>query len=261
MKSLISTTAIAALSLGLPALAQAQSSYHDETYNAHQACKKNEDKRQILGGLAGAVLGGVLGSQVSGNGARSEGSAIGAVVGGAAGFGLADKTVDCDPVYPESNTATYGGSYPAQNYPSHTSGGTYYGGATTVSQPVYTDQVTYSNHPVYSQPSYGAGAVNYGTTYDTGTTTYQPYTSHNTQSYTVSSPSYTQSYPAQTYQTQGYQTQSHPPVQNYQTQSYQTVTQTPSYHTTTYTRPVSRTTNVYGGARHYHGSYACTAPH
>ena len=34
---------------------------------------------QLLGGLIGATAGGVFGSQVSGNGARTEGSAIGAV--------------------------------------------------------------------------------------------------------------------------------------------------------------------------------------
>ncbi len=239
MKKLISTTAIAALTLGLPSLAQAQSSYYGgETYNAHEACKKGEDKRQVIGGLAGAVLGGVVGSQVSGNGARTEGSAIGAVLGGLAGAGIADKSIDCDPVYNEGRT--YGTSYPSHGT---TYGGTSYGttyGSTTVSQPVYQDQVTYSNHPVYTQPTYGAGAVNYGTTYNTGTVTYQPYTSHSTQSYTVSQPSYTTSYPAQT---------------------YQTVAPTPTYHTTSYTRPVSRTTSYYGGGRHYHGSYACTAPH
>jgi len=239
MKKLISTTAIAAISLGLPALAQAQSYHQGAPYNAHEVCKKNEDKRQIVGGLAGAVLGGIVGSQVSANGARTEGSAIGAVVGGLAGAGIADKIVDCDPVYPE-RPVSYGSTYPSQTH--HT---------TTVSQPVYQDQVTYSSHPVYSQPSYGAGAVNYGTTYNTGSVTYPPYTSQPAQSYTVSSP---------TYANPTYSGQSYPPVQNYQTQSYQTVTSTPTYHTTNYTRPVFRPAN-YGGPRHYHGRYACNELH
>jgi len=256
MTKLIAAAASAALTLGLPVLipfgAQAQSPHYGEShnapYNAHEACKKNEDKRQILGGLAGAVVGGVFGSQVSGNGARSEGSAIGAVLGGLAGAGIADKTVDCDPVYDErgqgyqSSPTSYPAGYGGQTY------GTTYSGGSTVHQPVYTDQVTYSNHPVYSQPTYGAGAVNYGTTHNTGTVTYPPYTqpqprqAPRTQSYTVSSPTYSGSYGS-----------SYP--------QYRTVPATPAYHTTTYRRPVSRTTVRHSGRRHYHGSYACIEPH
>jgi len=60
MTKLFSAAASAALTLGLPVLipfgAQAQSPHYGEShnapYNAHEACKKNEDKRQILGGLA-----------------------------------------------------------------------------------------------------------------------------------------------------------------------------------------------------------------
>ncbi len=240
MKKLISSTAVAALSLCLPAMAQAQT-YYGETYNAHEACKKNEDKRQIIGGVAGAVVGGVLGSQLAANGARSEGSALGAVVGGLAGAGIADKTVDCDPVYETSqygSTSSYGTSHGGSAY------NTSYG-----SQPVYTDTVTYSSHPVYTQPTYGAGAVSYGTSYDTGSVTYQPYTSHSNRSYAVSQPTYT----APIYTT----TQAYP---SYQTRSYQTVAPSPTYQTTTYTRPVSYSTNSYG-ARHYHGSYACSSHH
>jgi len=68
MKTLLSSTAaILAISI-TPALAAANSN----GYDAHERCKKNEDTRQVLGGVAGAVLGGVVGSQVSGNGARTD---------------------------------------------------------------------------------------------------------------------------------------------------------------------------------------------
>jgi len=39
-----------------------------------------------------------LGSQVSGNGARTEGSVLGAVLGGAAGAAIADGNNDCDKI-------------------------------------------------------------------------------------------------------------------------------------------------------------------
>ena len=258
MQKFITTTAIAALTLGLPIVAQAQSSYNNSGY-AHQACKNKEDNRQILGGLAGAVVGGVFGSQVSGNGARTEGSAIGAVVGGLAGAGIADKMIDCDPVY-ESQTQTssypsYGttSSYPASyqttsSYPSNTA---------------YADQVTYSNHPVYNEPSYGAsygtGAVTQGTTYSTGTTSYPTY----------QQPTYQQP----TYQTAGYQSTSNyqtvPSAQVYNTSYSQSYTQ-PSTQTysRTYAQPV-RYVAPYRSTQqprqqtgfHRHGSYGCSANH
>jgi len=51
-----------------------------------------------VAGAIGAVLGGVLGSQVSGNGARTEGSVLGAVLGGVAGAAIADGNNDCDKI-------------------------------------------------------------------------------------------------------------------------------------------------------------------
>ena len=84
------STLVAALALA-PAMASANS-------NAHERCKADEDNRQILGGLAGAVLGGVLGSQIAGRGARTEGSFIAGTIGALAGAGIADKSIDCDPV-------------------------------------------------------------------------------------------------------------------------------------------------------------------
>lgn len=204
MKHIISSTALVMALSMTPALAAANS--FGSQNNAHERCKNDENNRQVLGGLAGAVAGGVLGSQVSGNGARTEGSAIGAVLGGLAGVGIADKTIDCDPVFdtPEHQTPVYqgpayqtpqyqtsGSTYPAGSYPaaSTTYGNsqgqlgarTYasapsYGSAQTYggSQPIYEDRVTVSNHPVYSNPSYGAGGVSQGSTYSEGTVSYPP---------------------------------------------------------------------------------------
>ena len=185
MKHLISTTASIAAICMLPTLAAANS--YNSGYTAHEKCKQSEDNRQILGGLAGAVAGGVFGSQVSGNGARTEGSAIGAVLGGLAGAGIADKSIDCDPVYDSSSSGyapaptsqygstNYGSSSSYNTAPSHSSTTTTYGSSGySGSQPYYEDRVTTSNHPVYSDPNYGAGAVSQGYTQSAGTVTYPP---------------------------------------------------------------------------------------
>ena len=204
MKHIISSTALVMALSMTPALAAANNFGGQE--NAHERCKRDEDTRQVLGGLAGAVAGGVFGSQVSGNGARTEGSAIGAVLGGLAGVGIADKTIDCDPVYDTGVHQTSGvshpvgshptGSYPQGSYPTSSTtygGGTQsYGSSTTygnTQQPIYEDRITVSNHPVYSDPTYGAGGVSQGTTYSSGTVSYPP-SGNNSQyaSQTYSSP-------------------------------------------------------------------------
>ena len=179
MKHIISSTALVMALSMTPALAAANSFGGQE--NAHERCKRDEDTKQVLGGLAGAVVGGVVGSQVSGNGARTEGSAIGAVLGGLAGVGIADKAIDCDPVYDNDVYQSSGAGHPAGSYP--TSSTTYGGGSQTYGssttyqgspQPIYEDRVTVSNHPVYSDPTYGAGGLSQGTTYSAGSVTYPP---------------------------------------------------------------------------------------
>ena len=110
---------------------------------------------QLIGGLIGATAGGVFGSQVSGNGARTEGSAIGAVVGGIAGLALAggnnnnrsNNTTYSQPVYSSAPRTVY--TSPSQ--PVY-SGNTQYPATTTYSQPVYSQ-------PVYSQPVYSRPVV------------------------------------------------------------------------------------------------------
>ncbi len=275
MKTLISSTAaILAISM-TPALAAANSN----GYDAHERCKKNENSRQVLGGVAGAVLGGVVGSQVSGNGARTEGSAIGAVLGGLAGVGIADKTVDCDPVY--ETTETVYSSQPTTQYGTTQYGNTQYGtpqpapvqyGTTSYgttsshsgTQPYYEDRVTVSNHPVYSDPYYGAGAVSQGSTYSTGTVSYPPAGNNSQYAYqTYDSAQGARDLTAPYYGASQPVTQqvvySQPAVQ-------QTVYTQPASHSTVYTQP-ARAKHVRPHRRraasrvHYHGRYSCDMGH
>jgi len=96
-KKTLAAVALAAATFATPALAHAQN-YSTTSYNSYNDdCRTNIDE-QVLAGAVGAVLGGVLGSQVSGNGARTEGSVLGAVLGGAAGAAIADGSNDCDKI-------------------------------------------------------------------------------------------------------------------------------------------------------------------
>ena len=268
MKHLVSTTAIGLAVCMTPAIAAANS--YNSGYNAHEACKRSEDNRQVLGGLAGAVAGGIFGSQVSGNGARTEGSAIGAVLGGLAGAGIADKTIDCDPVYPESNTGyvpttsqhgatpQYGSSYgTAQSYGSTSSH--------SGSQGQYEDRVTVSNHPVYSEPYYGAGAVSEGQTYSAGTVTYPPSGNNSQYARTAySAPSYQA--PA-TYQAPVTATRQYVHTRVTTTRTYSQVR--PVSQRVVYTAPAqtsytSHRPHKVRRARHrnhYHGKYSCDMGH
>lgn len=276
MKHLISTTASIAAICMLPTLAAANS--YNSGLTAHEKCKQSEDNRQILGGLAGAVAGGVFGSQVSGNGARTEGSAIGAVIGGLAGAGIADKSIDCDPVYDTSSSGyapastsqygstNYGSSTSYNTAPSHSSTSTYGSSGYSGSQPYYEDRVTTSNHPVYSDPYYGAGAVSQGYTNSAGTVTYPP-SGNNSQyaSSTYSAPSY--GAPAPT-------TRQYVPLPVTTTRQYvstpvatsRSYVQAPAAHRVVYTAPV-RTGYVQHRPHrtqrrsHYHGRYSCDMGH
>ena len=280
MKFFITATALITAASMMPTTAMANS--FGSEYNAHERCKKDEDNRQVLGGLAGAVIGGVVGSQVSGNGARTEGSAIGAVVGGLAGVGLADKTVDCDPVYPTT------GSIPAQTTQY---GSTSYGNSQTygtsqsygTSQPHYDDRVTVSNHPVYSDPYYGAGAISQGTTQSTGSVTYVP-SGNNSQyaSQTYSAPSAVYTQPAATtryiaqpvvqptvYTSPPRSSQVRQIIHPYGSSISQTSYSPPNYSNTTYSQPSYSQQRTYTSSTpyrasnqtHYHGKYSCDMIH
>jgi len=261
MKKFISVTALVAAISMTPALAAANS--YGSNYDAHERCKRDEDNRQVLGGLAGAVLGGVVGSQVSGNGARTEGSAIGAVLGGLAGAGIADKSVDCDPEYSDHATGSYGSNTSYGNRDVVPTQSRQYGSSTqSGSQPYYEDRTTVSTHPVYSDPYYGAGAVSEGRTYSAGTVSYPP-SGNNSQyasrTYHASAP-VVQSRPVTT--TTRYYSQAQPTtrrvVYNASQPSYSQASYSqPSYSQSSYTRSRS-----YRPRRsHYHGRYSCDMGH
>jgi hypothetical protein len=242
-KTILAAAALALPIAMMPTSAMAQSNgYYNPPSNAHTACKSDETQDKLAGGVLGAVLGGVLGSQIAGDGARTEGSAIGAVLGGLAGAGIADKRVDCDPDY---GNQTYGRqtqpSYGTQTY----GNGNYNGGGYNdgYQAPRYQDRVTYSNHPVYSQPNYGAtygdGAMRNGTTYTTGRTTYPVYNngSYRQASYGNSNP---------TYRTTAY-TPRVRPGNNGRGRAYG--------------QNRNRRNVMRQSGTHYHGSYVCTDMH
>jgi len=146
-KKTLTAVALAAATFATPALAHAgnysTTSYHDD-------CRTNTDE-QVLAGAVGAVLGGVLGSQVSGNGARTEGSVLGAVLGGAAGAAIADGNNDCDKIRKRSTYRT-------------TSSRGYYDRGYTTNRTVYTSpRVTTVHHGGYDR-----GYRGYDRGYDRG---------------------------------------------------------------------------------------------
>ena len=265
MNHLLSATALVATLAFSPAIANA-----NNYGNAHERCKRAEDNRQILGGFAGAVLGGVLGSQIAGSGARTEGSVIAGTIGALAGAGIADKSIDCDPVYPDQQAYSSGTTYSSSPSPTYSSGTSYSGGSRSYGgTQTYEDRVTVSNHPVYSDPNYGAGAISQGTTYSVGTTSY-PSSGSNSQfvSNTYTAPTTTYAAPVTTY-TPPATTYYAPPETTYVSQptrayspSYSSYSHDPQFRTV-------RTTSAYGGSsrrarrhnNHYHGRYSCDMRH
>lgn len=88
-------TSLAALSLTatLGGVAHAKSAPQFQTAQASSlnANRNRNNNDQVLGGVVGAVAGGVIGSQVAGNGSRTEGTVLGALVGGVLGASIADN--------------------------------------------------------------------------------------------------------------------------------------------------------------------------
>lgn len=62
---------------------------------AQQTCEQQQHNNRVAGTVIGAGLGAILGSQVSGNGARTEGSVIGAIGGAIAGNQIAKSRSNC----------------------------------------------------------------------------------------------------------------------------------------------------------------------
>ncbi len=247
------------LTTGLAGTASAQSyNYAQNGYSAHEACKTDENRGKIIGGGLGAVAGAVIGSQVAGNGARTEASVLGGVIGGLAGAGIADKRVDCDPVYSTGRPVTYGTSQGSTTYsssPTYTTSSTSYGTSSslghhqTASYPGtdYGVRTTISDHPVYSDPTYGAQSSR---TYVTQTQPQPVRTVH-----AVSHPSYTQ--PTYASSTTRY-------VSSAPATSYVRPVTTTYVQPTTYVRPYRgerQRHRAHAHGHHHHGKYACSDRH
>ena len=175
----LSAVALAVAVIGAPSLA------HAGNYSsAYENCKRSDTESQVLGGVLGAVAGGVFGSQVAGNGARTEGSALGAVVGAVAGSQIANK--DCgsrsfrNDAYTTSAPVYSSGGYTSGGY---TSSAPVYGTTTVTRAPVYSttrvasapvySSTTVSSAPVYSSGSYSTGGYTTSApVYSTGKTVY-----------------------------------------------------------------------------------------
>jgi LysM repeat protein/outer membrane lipoprotein SlyB len=63
-----------------------------------QECLSKETNRKIIGAVAGGAVGAIAGRKIGGK-KKTLGTLAGAAIGGAAGYGIADKAINCDPVY------------------------------------------------------------------------------------------------------------------------------------------------------------------
>jgi len=64
------------------------------SYEAQQDCRRKESNREIIGGAAGGTLGAFAGKKLIGG---TAGTIAGAAIGGVAGYGIGDISVDCSP--------------------------------------------------------------------------------------------------------------------------------------------------------------------
>ncbi len=69
--------------------------YAQPATTVNHKCLNKEGTRKLLGTGVGGAAGGFAGHELIGG---TKGTIIGAVVGGAAGYGIADKTIRCDPI-------------------------------------------------------------------------------------------------------------------------------------------------------------------
>lgn len=118
-------------------------------------CLRKEKNRELLGGAAGGTLGAVIGNKTIGG---TKGTVIGAAIGGTAGYGIGDKSINCDPVVVQASQPMTTQQYqtaPTQYYQSS---------APVVSQPqpVQTYQPQ-QQQPVYAAPTDQAYGDTYGT--------------------------------------------------------------------------------------------------
>lgn len=123
--SMAGLAAVAACAVALPASAQsygypAQHGYgyasgYETSQPYYDQCVRDRRQRQVAGGVVGAIVGLAAGRGVASRGVRSEGGALGAVLGAAVGAGVGGSTAACEPGYAQP----YGQSYPADYGPDY----------------------------------------------------------------------------------------------------------------------------------------------
>ncbi len=220
------------------------------------ACKSGEMKRKLIGGAIGGAAGSYAGAKIAGDDDETKGAVIGGLVGGVAGYGLGDKTVDCDPVYEDRYGQPYAASQsqsgavyqqqPAPSYSQSAPSRAYTQPASYASQPAlplqsgYGERTYVSNHPAYSNPSYGANMQ-------------RVYVDRQAPTLTQASTQYVQSQPQTVrYVTPTPQPQPAAPAQYYSQQPA-------TYRTSTRTQVPVR--HMMSGRPHRHGKYNCQQPH
>lgn len=135
--------------------------YETASYSASQSpsysqtnhdCLRKEKNHELLGAGIGGTIGALAGKELIGG---TKGTVIGAGLGGAAGYGIGDKTVNCDP-QPVAVQQTP--TYSQQTYattPAHSQ-------QTYVAAPTYSQQ-TYSTTPeasaAHAEAVYAAPAI------------------------------------------------------------------------------------------------------
>jgi hypothetical protein len=96
---------------------QDQGSYQGyDDAQARKACEDRKTGNTVAGVLVGGVLGAVVGSQVSGHGARTEGSVLGGGAGAIAGGAIGNASTNCDQPPPPPPRADWRGGDPGPGY-------------------------------------------------------------------------------------------------------------------------------------------------
>ena len=124
--------ALSLIAVGAPRIAAAQTpdypitqdgrdvqggdSGYDDARSSYEACKSQKTNRAVTGAVVGGLLGAVVGSQVSGHGARTEGSVIGGGGGAIAGAAIGSSSTNCDNPPPPPPRADYRGPNDGPGY-------------------------------------------------------------------------------------------------------------------------------------------------
>ena len=148
-----------------PVSYQSASSYHTAPHTGasthrvlDQACLRKEQNRELLGGAIGGTVGAIAGNKILGG---TTGTVVGAGLGGTLGYGIGDKSVNCDPVtvstpqpsvyqQPASAQTGYSGAYTQQA--SHVSSQTFACPAGTTAQSNGTCLQTGDSSSSFAQP-------------------------------------------------------------------------------------------------------------